>query len=171
LLERALVDDPETAYRAAEYARGSVARAVSMGDRGLWDFRRRLLDQLARPTMERPDLEKEIAAICEQAGSRAADRRGRLHEVVRFATEYYRQLLHAACGAAIGGDQMLREAVETQLRHSLPTQETLQARMESCLEIEENIDRNANQATLINAWLSRLTQNPARPAAPHRPGP
>ena len=101
---------------------------------------------------------KSVAAFVDEAGKEASARRGRLRQVVSFATEFYRGLLHAQAGAALRDDDelagLLRQAIERNPHDTTPTA----ARLDRCLEAAEQIDRNANQSTLIETWLDDLAR-------------
>ncbi|KKK86706.1 hypothetical protein LCGC14_2760550, partial [marine sediment metagenome] len=90
------------------------------------------------------------------AGKQAAARRERLRQVVGFAAEFYRYLLHAQSGAAPPDDADLRRYIEQAMAGSVYDPETTAARLDRCLEAAGHIDRNANQSTLIEAWLDDL---------------
>lgn len=156
VLERGMVDDPKRARRLAAYSRGSMARATAVADEELWAFREHLLQHLAGSRLDCPALEAEIGSTCDSAGRHAAARRNRLHQVAEFAVEFYGELLQGFLGGEVGGDDLLRAAVATRLRRGMPSQEAIEARIEACVDFEEQIDRNANQTTLIHAWVNRL---------------
>ena len=80
----------------------------------------------------------------------------RLHQVIAFAADFYRHLLRAANGAAQSDDAEIDRFIDEALkRQSLDLEKTV-ARLERCLEADQQIDRNANQSTLIESWLDGL---------------
>jgi DNA polymerase-3 subunit delta' len=76
--------------------------------------------------------------------------------VVAFAADFYRQLLHAQCGVLISEDRDLRSHVERAQQRGLDDSELSAKRLDRCLEAAAQIDRNANQSTLIECWLDDL---------------
>jgi hypothetical protein len=78
--------------------------------------------------------------------------------VVGLAAEFYRRLLHARSGAVLPGDDDLSRYVEQAIRGRPGDAETSAACLDRCLEAAEQIDRNANQTTLIETWLDELAE-------------
>ncbi len=135
LISKGLVSDPAEARRLAEHSEGSLQRAVELADPELWTFRDTLLAGLAKPTVDSVSLARAVAAFVDAAGKEAALRRARLRQVVGFAAEFYRR--------------QLREQHDA---------ERAAARIDRCLEAAAQIDRNANQSTLIECWLDDLAR-------------
>jgi len=151
-----LVSDAAEAERLARHAAGSVQRAVELADPQLWAFRSTLFGQLAAPALESVRFSQAISAFVEEAGKEAAARRGRLRQVIAFAADFYRHLLHAKSGALATDDAELQRWVR-QAADRWPGDEVAAAAcLDRCLEALEQVDRNANQTTLIEAWLDDL---------------
>ncbi len=148
------VSDPAEARRLAEHSEGSLQRAVDLADPELWTFRGRLLEKLAEPTLDSVRLAKAVLAFVDEAGKQPAARRARLRKVVGLAVDFYRHLLHAQSGAPEAEDAELRRYVTAATNSS--DAEVTAARLERCLDATEQIDRNANQTTLIESWLDEL---------------
>jgi DNA polymerase III subunit delta' len=156
LPEQGIVEDKAEAQRLAQYSDGSIQRAGELADPELWTFRNALFQRLAAETLDSVTLARLTAKFVEEAGKDASLRRRRLHQVVGFATDFYRQLLRAAYGAAQPDDTQLDRFISEPLkRQSFDVEKTV-ARLERCLEIDQLIDRNANQSTLIETWLDGL---------------
>jgi DNA polymerase-3 subunit delta' len=158
LLSRGLVDDAGQARRLAEHAGGSVQRALELADPELWKFRGVLYGRLVSPMLDSLRAAREVALFVEGAGKQPAARRERLRRVVGFAAEFYRGLLRAQSGSAVEADAELDGFVEEARRNAPDDAELSAARLVRCLEAAEQIDRNANQATLIEAWLDDLAR-------------
>ncbi len=158
LLQREkLVEDPQRAREIAHHSGGSLARAVELADPDLWAFRGTLFSRLAEPDFDSVDLAKTIASFVDAAGKAAPARRARLRQVVRFATHFYRQSLRSSCrsiDAPPSGDptSFIGHAADDGSSGGYGTI----FRLERCLEAAEQIDRNANQTTLIECWLNDL---------------
>ena len=65
-------------------------------------------------------------------------------------------LLKVQSGAAPPDDADLRRFLDEAAAHSAGGIPVTAARLDRCLDALEEIDRNANQATLIEAWLDAL---------------
>ncbi|NQU24284.1 MAG: DNA polymerase III subunit delta' [Candidatus Nealsonbacteria bacterium] len=148
--------DPAEVRRLAEHCEGSLQRAVELADPELWTFRGRLLAKLAEPTLDSVRLAKAVLTFVDEAGKQPAARRERLRKVVALAADFYRHLLHAQSGAPEADDRELRQHVTSVLESGAGDAETTAARLELCLDAAEQIDRNANQTTLIESWLDEL---------------
>ena len=158
LISQQLVPDPSEAQRLGRHSGGSVQRAMELADPELWAFRSQLFERLAEPALEGVRLGKSVSAFVDEAGKQAAARRRRLRQVVDFAAEFYRRLLHAHNGAAPPEDAELDRFVEQALQHGGSNGESTAARLDRCLDAAGQIDRNANQSTLIETWLDDLAR-------------
>ena len=156
LAEKGLVADAGEARRLAEHSEGSVQRAMELSDPELWAFRGKLLEGLAAATIQSVRLAPTVSAFVDEAGKEASARRGRLRLVVGFAAEYFQYLMKSRSGAPPPDDPELRRFVEQAAAGPSDGVATAAARLDRCLEALEQIDRNANQATLIEAWLDSL---------------
>jgi DNA polymerase-3 subunit delta' len=156
LVSKALVTDAAEARRLAQYSEGSVEQALEMADPELWSFRNALLERLGEAIVPSVELAQTVSAFVDEAGKEASARRARLRQVVAFAAEFYRQWLHAQCGAAISDDADLQRHVERAQQRGQADSELSVRRLDRCLEAAAQIDRNANQSTLIAAWLDDL---------------
>ncbi len=134
LISQNLVQDASDAHRVAEHCQGSLQHAIELAEPELWSFRDRLLERLAEPVLDSFRLAKAVSVFVNEAGKQAAARRKRLRQVVGFAVEFYRS-------------QLLAQSGDT---------EATADRLDRCIEALGQIDRNANQATLIEAWLDGI---------------
>jgi len=158
LVSRGLVPDAADARRMAEHAEGSVQRALELAQPELWEFRQTLYGHLARPVLDSVQTARDVAAFVEEAGKQPAARRRRLRQLVGFAADFYRQLLRAEADAGPPADAELSTYVSQAVRSSSADFEQTAARLQRCLDAGEQIDRNANQSTLIEAWLDDLAR-------------
>jgi DNA polymerase-3 subunit delta' len=154
LLARQLVSDRQEAARLAEASDGSVARALQLAD-GTWcPVRRSLLEQLAAPELDNLAAARLINDFVDHAGRDPAARRLRLKQVIELAAAYYRQLMRAASGAPATGAADLEEAVKD--TRKTPNSEIASRQLDRCLVALTHVDRNINQATLLECWLDDL---------------
>src|SRR5205823_976570 len=78
------VDDAALRQRLVRLSGGSLGFALALADPDLLDFRRRLLDALARPRFDPVALAKEWNEFAEQAGKESAAQRGRAKLLLRM---------------------------------------------------------------------------------------
>jgi DNA polymerase-3 subunit delta' len=170
LVSKGYVADTAEARRLAELGEGSVGRALELADPAFRAFRNTLVEHLCRPVLEPLPLAQTVTAFVDAAGKEAPARRARLRQAVAFAAEYYRQLLHAQCGGPPSGDRQdvgcVQRTIHPQpaVRFPHPTDfepgpegaEATATRLERCLAAAAQVDRNANQSTLIECWLDDL---------------
>jgi DNA polymerase-3 subunit delta' len=129
---------------------------LELADPELWTFRNALVGHLCRPVLDNVPLAQTVTAFVDAAGKEAPARRARLRQAVAFAAEYYRQLLHAQCGAPPPDDRQLQSYVARAIQPGPADAEATVARLERCLAAAAQVDRNANQTTLIECWLDDL---------------
>lgn len=158
LVSKGFVPDAAEARRLAQYSEGSLQRALELADPELWSFRNTLLERLSEPMLASVELAKTVASFVDEAGKEAAARRARLRQVVAFAAEFYRQLMHAQCGTSLSEDTELRSHVSRAVERGLVDTELSAVRLDRCLDAAAQIDRNANQSTLIESWLDDLAR-------------
>jgi len=154
-----LVGDAELARRVAPASEGSLQRGVELADPALWEFRVRLYQGLAAPLFESVVFAKELSAYVEQAGRDASVRRRRLRQVLAMAADFYRALLGRLTGLTPGNDAELQRAVEQALVHGQLDVERAAAALDRTLTTADQVDRNANQSTLIESWADDLAEN------------
>jgi len=109
---------------------------------------------LSNPKYSRdlPDIYQLLALGYLSTGKEAEARRGRLRQVI----------------AQTGG--LLREQLRQEATSGQSAEASLEA-IEHCVEAEEHLDRNANQAALLEVWLARVAQSLqfGQPAGVERP--
>jgi DNA polymerase-3 subunit delta' len=155
LLDTGLLADREQAARAATLSEGSVERAVELSDAALWQFREQLLAALRSSTLDRVRLGRAIQAFIDEAGKEPAQRRDRLRTLIGFAVDFYRGELRRRSAEPVCANERVEHA------------EPIIRALDGCLAALEHVDRNANQATLIQAWCQELAPL-GKAAAPAR---
>jgi len=157
LVSQGLVADSELAKRAARASDGSLLAAVQAADPALDGFVAEFCRQLADPLFSNVALARDTSAFVDEAGKDAPPRRQRFHQVVLAATRFFRALLRAIEGVETSGNDQL-PALDTALSEWSCNRVAVGQCVEACLETNSQIDRNANQSTLIEAWLARLSE-------------
>jgi DNA polymerase-3 subunit delta' len=158
LVSKGYVADAAEAGRLARYSEGSLQRALELTNPELWSFRNTLLERLSESTLSSVELARTVAAFVEAAGKEASIRRARLRQVIEFAAEFYRQLLHAQCGVSLSEDRELQQHIRQAMERGQNNSELSASRVDRCLDAVAQIDRNANQTTLIECWLDDLAK-------------
>lgn len=124
---------PEEEIQAAlQLAEGNLAQATVYLDQSVRDFQKQLNGLLAQPIPEAVKLAKLVTQFVEAAGTEAPPRRERMRIVSDLAAAHYRE--------------RIRE--EGASRHI--------NRLYRCMEIRQHVDRNINQATIIESWAEEL---------------
>jgi DNA polymerase III subunit delta' len=156
LVSKGLVTDRVEAQRLARYSEGSLQRALELSDRDLWSFRNSLYERLSEPTLDSVQMAKTVGTFVDEAGKEAPARRARFRQVVAFSAEFYRQLIRAQCGVSTSDDLELRTHVGRAIERGSTDSDRAAARLDRCIDAAAQIDRNANQSTLIECWLDDL---------------
>jgi DNA polymerase III subunit delta' len=168
ILQTGLVESADRAAQVALQSHGSLTEAQLMADPELEEFRQQLLSALSSPRLPLADLVKSCSAITEAAGKDARVRRERLKLIMRLAAHFYRQLTlhlsgtnssHAASGgSSTAQPTMVEGAVLTCRSHWKTGPHGATRAWNRCLLAAEQVDRNANQASLLEAWVADLAR-------------
>ena len=134
LLDQQIASDAAQTDQLVQACGGSLSKAATLVDPELWEMQQKLLPQLAPSRLDSVRLASELIAFVNQAGKEAEARRRRLRSVLQMVANHFRQ----------------------ELRSDVADQETALAVLDRCLEAEIQLDRNANQATLLECWLDDL---------------
>ena len=134
LLEQQIASDEAQASQLAKLCGGSLSKAASLVDPELWEMQQRLMPQLVPGRLDSVRLALDLMAFVNQAGKEADLRRRRLRSLFQMVATHFRQELRSVSADA----------------------EVALAVLDRCLEAEIQLDRNANQATLLECWLDDL---------------
>jgi DNA polymerase-3 subunit delta' len=146
ILAEGIADNPAAAHRLAERSGGSLTRARDLADDALFEMRDRVVSQWNAGDIDMSRLPRELDEFISAAGKEAEHRRQR-----------FRQLLSLVAAR-------LTEQLRTSAAAGQFDERTLEA-IDRTLEAEEFVDRNANQATLLESWLDALATLLQRPTA------
>ncbi|MCA9237911.1 MAG: DNA polymerase III subunit delta' [Planctomycetales bacterium] len=138
-LEQGTTADREAAVRLAELAGGSLQAARELADPELGTMRDRFVAHLAGERFDLPRVCNELAEFVNSAGKEAEAKRARLRRFFALAVDSWRVDLRGrlADGAAV---------------------EFALAAMDRTLTAAEQLDRNANQSTLLECWIADLAR-------------
>ena len=132
-----IVTEESTVKAALETAGGDlnvVARLLSgQGN----EFRETLIHQLSAPFPDPSALKRMITKAVEDAGKDASVRRGRMRDVFSICIQHYRKQMRSDAASGKVQDATLR-------------------RVDRCIRALREVDRSANQATLLECFASDL---------------
>ena len=158
LVQQGLAADDREAECRARLSEGSLRRAAELADADLLAFRQKLFEQLAAPVLPSVEFARDLSQFVEAAGKEAPPRRARLRQVMLFAADFYRARLRQLSGAAQGTDPETWQAAAMATQRVGGDPERLSEQLAGCLEAAGQVDRNANQSTLIESWLDALAR-------------
>lgn len=162
VLELDIAEDEQRARQLATIANGSIERARSLVVTGVIEFREEFCFKLANPATVLTDLVELVSQFVDlavdelPADQKAKARRSRLQQVIEMATEFFRRLMRQLAEAEIADDALLAKTVTLAAQQWPGNIETALACIDCCLEADVHVQQNANQKTLLEAWLDRL---------------
>jgi hypothetical protein len=164
LIQHQVVDDPSTASDLAAMSGGSISQAKLLNDPDLREFRSTFLEKLASPKIALAELSKLCGGIIDASGKEAKIKRDRMKLVVSFAAQFYRELtlrLSAinADDRAVALDHHLSAAISSADRYWSRGAAGSIACWNTCLQTIDHVDRNANQASLLEWWVAKLAED------------
>ncbi len=137
LLAQGVAGDAAAAQTIAERSGGSLARARELADPVLWRLRDKFAAAWRQAEFDPTPLAKEFDEFITAGGKEADARRQRFRQVFAMVVEALRGAIVEACECGQSPEAAL-------------------AALDRTLEAEEQLDRNANQATLLECWLEDL---------------
>lgn len=158
LMVRRIVKDSEQAANLAQLSRGSMSRVVELVDDDLREVSGELLALLSQENARQSVVSKTIHTFVEDAGKEAPFRRARLRQVIDVIIRYYRQLMMAQCESEFHEENVITEAVTRALIWWSHSPEVAATGAERCLVARNQVDANANLATLVESWVDDLIQ-------------
>jgi DNA polymerase-3 subunit delta' len=149
LLQEGTARDRGHARALALRGNGSLTRARELADDAVLEFSRRLGEWLAAPQTHSVAASRAVREFVDSAGTEARVKRARLGVVLGLAADFYRASMRSfACDSEGGSDEPVRQAaIERSLR-----------RLDRCLDGQLQLERYANQATLIDCWWDDMAQ-------------
>jgi DNA polymerase-3 subunit delta' len=157
VLQKHELADPGLASRLVKLAAGSPGQALDLADPALWDFRKRLLQGLARPKIDTIGLARSFTEFAEDAGKETVLHRRRAALVLKLLIEAWSDVLDAQMGAAAPAAPAEETALlEPLARRSRPDQ--ILRVLERCLETEAHLDRYVQVGLVAEALIDALAQ-------------
>jgi len=159
LLTEQVVESEQQAQELAQQCGGSLSEAMLISDPELNEFRSSLLNMLCSEQLPMGELAKSCVAIVDAAGKDGRVKRERMKLLFRIAASYYRCLSIQASELPAGtpqADGLVERSAQIALKRTKyrPTRTT--ECWNRCLVAIEQVDRNANQASLLETWSSDI---------------
>jgi DNA polymerase III subunit delta' len=158
LADRNMIEDHSRIATLATRADGSLRRALELSDPELDAARVPLLEHLSQPDVDSVTLATHLQQFVEAAGKDAPPRRARLRQVVLEAAEFYRSVMRQLSGVATRGDEVTDQFVHRAIGHWTGKATTASRCLDVCLVALNQIEANANVATLTASWVDELAQ-------------
>lgn len=166
LLRLGWAETPEQAHQLSMQCGGSLSEAQSLADPELEEFRTYLYQSLSKPQLSIMEMAKSCGAIVDASGKDARVKRERMKLVFRLSAAFYRQialqLMATEQGRAEATGSESRSVLWREARSCLDHWKTgvrgATAAWDRCLLATEQVDRNANQATLLEVWASDIAR-------------
>jgi len=157
LLAQELVPDQQTADELAKISHGSLASAAFLIDPAIREFREIFLMQLATLDPGRDGFLKELSSFVDAAGKEASLKRDRMRVIADWAILFYRHWMWRLSQAeSESDDPIILRAVNAAVSRGNCNAEVAGDCVHRCLETHRHIASNANQATMLESWLSDL---------------
>lgn len=159
--------DAEEAERLARWSGGSLTQARELADPLLWEFMKRWQAALARRSLDLFFWSKELRQFVDAAGKEAFPRRRRLQQLASLSAEFFASMARAEIQGRLdaardvprlGGPAASEQSMQALSAAWQGGAEVAVACAELCLAVHAAVDRNANLATLIDAWAHKLRQ-------------
>ena len=158
LNQQQAVESAELTREIASLARGSIARALLFSDPEMMTFRQEWLREMSDLRKSPPHYARVVGDFVDRAGKDAPARRARMKHVFEIAAEFYQRLMVTLCGQPVSKNDLLTEIIGQVSGRWAGGYEGAAACLERCLEAMEQVDANANQATLLECWIDDLQQ-------------
>lgn len=158
ILQTGLASTDEQAAQLAMMCEGSLVTAAELSDPAYAEFRSQLYATLATTDWLASEVAKQIGEFVDEAGKEQSAKRTRLRLVIEMTTTFYRQLLLTLLGSAIADDKELVRQVDRLVTFWSQDIEAVMACIDRCLRARQDVDRNLNQATNIEAWIDDVCQ-------------
>jgi DNA polymerase-3 subunit delta' len=150
--------DPALLDRLVRLAAGSPGQARELTDEALWQFRRHLLEGLARPRVDSVELARSFVTFAEEAGKEGAQQRRRAGRVLRLLIE----ALTDALAISLSGEPRASGPEERVVLVALAERagsDTILALLDRCLEAEGQVNRYVQLALVLEGLMDGLGQS------------
>lgn len=156
IVQQGIAPSLEQALEIARQCDGGLGMARTLSDESLSKFRSHLLEVLANEQLDFFSLAKTVGEVTDAAGKESIVRRPRIKLMMKMAADFYRELALQLQGSGASSDAALQHAVSQRMQRwqgGVPAAMDCWSR---CLEAIAQVDRNANQNALLEAWSANL---------------
>jgi DNA polymerase III subunit delta' len=157
LVDREIVTDAKQAQLLAAHCHGSLERARELADPAWWELQEWLPEHLLPSRWNSFRLAERVSEFVNDAGTAADARRQRLRAVFQMVAAHFREVLRLACQGELAQSKGSAPAIRHAAELGPFAQQCAISALDRCLEAEVELDRNANQATLLECWLDDLS--------------
>jgi DNA polymerase-3 subunit delta' len=157
LLQEQGIEDAALRARLVRLSAGSPGLARELADPALWDFRRTLLDGLAKTPIPSVDLSRQWMGFVEEAGKESSAQRGRAQLVLRLLIDF----LDDALTLSLNGVPRRSEADDYPGLEALAgraSPDRLLEALERCMEADRHIDRRVQLVLALEGVVDALGQ-------------
>ena len=158
LMEQSLVEDLTLIPELAASSNGSVEIAAKLADPEILTFRNNWLQQLATHDPPQQAFADSVNSFVDGGGKESATKRERMRFLADVASQFYRNVMNEIAGHSCVVDPGMRKAIDASISRESLTAEQASRCLDRCLETFYHIAANANQANIIECWLSELAQ-------------
>ena len=156
ILQEGIADSPDQAIEIARQCDGGLGMARTLADESLARFRFTLLETLANEQLDFLSLAKTVGEVTDSAGKESIVRRPRTKLMMKMAADFYRELALQLQGAAPNSDPVLQQAIAQRMQKWEGGVAAAMDCWTRSLEAISQVDRNANQTTLLEDWTANL---------------
>ena len=160
LLRERGIEDSGLRKRLIAMSAGSPGEAMALADPAFWEFRKRLIDGIAKARPETTELAREWMKFAEEAGKEGTAQRMRAALALKLLIEFFREALVLS----VGGSSNLADAEELgalgKVANRLRTEGILEM-LDRCVESDFQIERRMQLVLVLEALMDRLGQKVA----------
>jgi DNA polymerase III subunit delta' len=157
ILRKCEIEGGPLLKRVVRLGGGSPGQALALADPALWDFRKKLLEELSRPKIDSMTLANSFVEFAEDAGKELPAQRRRASLMLRLLLEGFTDALNLNVGAKTKA----RDPDDLRLLHALQnraTPEKFMTLVERCLQAEQQIGRYVQLTLVLEGLLDALAQ-------------
>jgi DNA polymerase-3 subunit delta' len=130
-------------------AHGSLTRAILLLDEDVRGLRHELIQSLEARPIPFIKVAKTLNSSLQSLGDNSQAKRDRMRLIFDFAVEYFQKRLRAGWLSDTDRSIEVRHQVDSELR--------LRQALEHCLAAQNDVERNATPAGLVEAWAAELS--------------
>ena len=156
IVQQGIAESPDQALDIARQCDGGLGMARTLADESLARFRFTLLESLANEQLDFLSLAKTVGEVTDSAGKEPIVRRPRTKLMMKMAADFYRELCLQLQGSAPSSDPVLQQAIAQRMQKWEGGVAAAMDCWTRCLDAISQVDRNANQATLLEDWTANL---------------